>query len=194
MNLIELLQSVPELASLPYADLERLDRAMTVGEFPDEHEFVREGEKANDVFLLMEGEVSVTHRQGRSGETVEIKRMHPGELFGLIALIDHGRRAASCKAIGPVRIASLPYSAFSLLYHSTGQLSHAFLDIVVRQLTRDFRQLTGVVRRAMFASDASETDEIARHLVTTYGVAAGGRESDTYFGPERRMRKRRKTD
>lgn len=169
MKLSDFLRAVPGLADLPYKDLEHLEQSMRVGQFPDGHEFIREGEKANDIYLLVDGEVSVSHRKSGSGEPREIERLHPGEFFGLVALIDHGRRAASCTALGQVRVASLPYTAFSLIYNSNSRLGHAFLRIAADQLTRDFRKLMGLVRGAMFASDGGEAEHAARNLISAYG-------------------------
>jgi CRP/FNR family cyclic AMP-dependent transcriptional regulator len=182
MNLSGFLHSVPELARLPNAELERLEKAMTVAEFPDGYEFIREGERADDVFLLIDGQVSVSHRKGKAGRPMEIKRLGPGEFFGLIAPIDHGRRAASCKGVGPVRVASLPRSAFVLLYHSDSRLSHDFLNTVAHQLTRDFRALTHVLRNALFDSDDGEAEQAVRDLIRRYS------------GPERRTAERRKSN
>lgn len=179
MNLVEFLRSVPEFRSLPYDELLHLDKSMVVGDFSDGHEFIHEGAKASDIYLVLAGQVSVSHRKFSTGEAIEIKRLNPGEFFGLIALIDHGRRAASCTAFGPVRVASLPYTAFSLLYNSNSRLSHAFLKTAAGQLGRDFRKLTALLRQAMFADGKVAADQAARELIAAY------------HGPERRRGERR---
>lgn len=179
MSLSDFLLSVPEMARIPYDELLRLEKAMPVRDYPDDHEFIREGRKGDDIFLIVSGEVSVTHRSPAGAAPLEVKRLKPGEFFGLVALIDHGRRAASCRAVGPVRVASLPRSAFELLYHSESKLSHDFLSIIAHQLMRDYRALTHVVKQAMFQQDESAMDEDTRALV------------EQYAGPERRRAERR---
>lgn len=179
MNLTDFLLSVPELARIPYDELQRLEQSMPVRDYPDDHEFIREGRKGDEIYLIVSGEVSVTHRSPSGAAPLEVKRLKAGEFFGLVALIDHGRRAASCRAIGPVRVASLPRSAFELLYHSESKLSHDFLNIIAHQLMRDYRALTQVVRRAMFERDEPGVDDDVRALVGQYA------------GPERRQGERR---
>lgn len=155
MNLSEFLQTAPEFADLTPADIEILERAMTVRNYPDGHEFIKEDAVGDAVYLILDGEVCVRRRRGRERGFVDIKRMRPGELFGLISLIDQSKHHASCKAIGPVRAASLPRTAFELLYETNSPLPHHFQHIVARQLARDLRAVTRVLRQDIFGDDTS---------------------------------------
>jgi CRP-like cAMP-binding protein len=75
--------------------------------------------------------------------------MGPGEIFGLIGLIDHVRRTATCTAAGPVVVASLPSSAFTFLYTMHASLGYCFQRLVAVQLARDARKLNSVVLQAL---------------------------------------------
>ena len=150
MQFTEFLETVPEFSEFNRHDLEILEKILVVRDYPDGHEFIHEGKSADGMYLVVEGEVAVSHCREEKQGLMELNRMRPGELFGLVALIDHGRRVASCRAMGPTRIASLPRSAFELLYSANSPLAEHFLKIVARQLMRDYRSLTQVLRRSIF--------------------------------------------
>jgi CRP/FNR family cyclic AMP-dependent transcriptional regulator len=181
MNFLEFLQSVPAFSEMNNDELEALERAMVLRDYAADHEFVREDEPGNDLFLVVEGEVSVSRRKREQHGAVELERLHPGDLFGLMALIDHSARTATCKASGPVRAASLPRSAFDLLYTANSPLAHHFLKIVARQLGRDLRTTTNAIRRVLFSHDEGHAQTILKAIISQYG------------GPERRQAERRKS-
>ena len=102
-KLIDLLETAPEFASLSRADVEALDRIMVEKDYPDGHVFFKQGTPPDTIYLVIEGEVSVTHRADDERGHVELKRMGPGEIFGQFALIDRTKRYACCTAVGPAR-------------------------------------------------------------------------------------------
>jgi CRP/FNR family cyclic AMP-dependent transcriptional regulator len=120
-------------------ETETLARALTTATYPDGHVFVREGKKGDACYLILDGDVSVT-RTATEGRGIEhVRTMGPGELFGLIALVDHGKRAATCTAVGEVTAASLPLNAFDMLFRSNAPIAHHFQYVIARQLARDLR-------------------------------------------------------
>ena len=173
MRLIELLETAPEFAGLSRADVEALDRIMLEKDYPDGYEFFRQGGPAETIYLIVDGEVAVTQRHGDDRGHTELKRMHSGEIFGQWALIDHTRRSACCRAVGPVRAASLPRTAFELLYATNSPLPYHFQLLIARQLARDLRSLVGTLRHTIFA-DIAES-------------------ATPYNGPERRANRDRRT-
>jgi CRP-like cAMP-binding protein len=168
MNLSEFLHTAPEFSDMSAGDIASLEKAMMVRDYPDGHVFFSEGSSPDALYLIIDGEVAVSHLKGEERGYVVIKRMHAGEFFGLMALIDHTRRHASCTAVGKVRVASLPSNAFALLYESNSRLSNRFQLIIARQLARDFRSLVSVLRQNIFALDDEPVNTMA------------------YQGPERR--------
>lgn len=61
--------------------------------------FFREGERGASIFWLDEGELAIT-RAG-NGKEVELRRLHAGDVFGEVALLDFGPRSASVRAVEP---------------------------------------------------------------------------------------------
>lgn len=123
-NLIEFLLSVPGFNMLSSDDLEMLDKIMLVDHYPDRHKF----KSADNIYLIIDGDVAVRYKNKHG--IFQLNRMHSGELFGLFSLIDNSKRAAICTAIGSVRAASLPRSAFELLINSKLPLANHFRRIV----------------------------------------------------------------
>jgi len=170
----QFLETLPEFADFSPSELDTLERIMLVRNYPDGYEFIREGGSPHGVFLAIEGEIAVTHTRANGRGAVELNRMHPGELFGLAALIDHGHCSASCRASGNVRVAFLPRAAFKLLYSANSPLAGHFLRMVARQLMRDYRTLVQALCRNIFeTSEAATSPELNAVLFR-------------YTGPERR--------
>lgn len=149
MDLGEFLRTIPDLQDVDEQELAALERAMWVERYPDGHVFIREGDKPDAVYLIIEGEIRVTSEQhGEAGMKID-KKMGPGEVFGLIGLMDYKERSTTCTAVGPVVAASLPWTAFSMLFHTSAPLAYHFQYLVARQLTRDARKLNEFIRNAI---------------------------------------------
>ncbi|KPJ96523.1 MAG: hypothetical protein AMJ53_00610 [Gammaproteobacteria bacterium SG8_11] len=181
MDLLEQLQTSPEFAGFSLDDLTALSKAMVVKCYPDEYEFIREGEKGDTLFFLIDGTVLVTRYSHLHGTAEYVERLRSGALFGLISLIDHGNRAATCKAEGSVTVGSLPRAAFDLLCNANASLAQHFQFTIARQLAKDTR----IYNQALSKLIASE-DQTA-----FYGTIRAA--SFEYRGIERRKQDRRST-
>lgn len=136
MELIEFLLSTPEFNMLSYDELDMLDKIMLVSNYPHGHKF----RSVDNVYLIIDGEVAVSDKEKHG--IPQLTRMQPGELFGLFSLIDNSRRTATCLAVGRVRAASIPRSAFELLFRSNLPLADHFQRIAADQLLHDMHVLT----------------------------------------------------
>ena len=120
MNLVEFLVSEPQFNSLSNDELQMLDKIMLVADYRDGHKF-----KSNDnIYLVIEGDVAERYEQ-ESG-IMQLNRIASGDLFGLYSLVDTTKKTAICSAVGSVRAASLPRSAFELLINSNLPLGKHF--------------------------------------------------------------------
>lgn len=151
MNLNERLRATRHFQELDAGELDALASAMQVIEAEDGHVFLREGDRADGCYLVVEGQVRVTHE--RDGEVHQLKQLRPGDLFGLVALLDHGRRSATCSSVGASTCAWLPAAAFTLLHEGNPVLALHFQKLVARQLARDARTLNDALVAAMRAQD-----------------------------------------
>jgi CRP-like cAMP-binding protein len=180
MSFKEFLETAPEFSGLTPHDIDDFEHIMSVSEHPDEYEFFKEGTAGRDVLLIVKGEVSVTHNKGTERGSLEIKRLKAGEMFGMLSAVTGIKHEASCQAIGPVTIASMPRQAFTLLFGSNSTLGLHFQQLVTAQLAKDYSSLVSLLRRALFA----ENEEEIQAAFEQYSEAG-------YNGPEKRSGDRR---
>ncbi len=124
-------------------ELEQLANAMSEREVYSGEVLVLEDERPDRLFVLLEGAVEVSRKQ--DGAERVIAKLGPGSMFGLLALLDRGRRAATCVARGRGKVAEMPRDAFDLLYKSNAPLADKFQYAIARQLARDVKQMTRVL-------------------------------------------------
>lgn len=160
MNLSDILRRAPEFSGLPTKELDILANAMVVHDYSDGHQFIKEGRPGDTFYVIVDGNVVVSRKTAHG--VADINHLKECQSFGMVSLIDHGKRTATCTALGPVKVASLPRSAFEMLYHANIPLANHFLHIVSRQLRHDMRNLANQIRTAM---DQSHSDEIKKTLL-----------------------------
>ncbi len=165
MNLRERLTSTAQFRELSAEEIDSLAAAMELIEAEDGHVFIKEGARGDGCFFIIEGCVHVAH--DRDGQSHPIRELQPGELFGLVALLDDGNRSATCTAVGPTSAAFLPSGAFTMLHEGNPKLVLHFQKLVVRQLAHDARALNTALVRAMVANeqgDAGGGDSLSGEL------------------------------
>ncbi len=101
-----------------------------------------EGDQGEEAYFLLSGQVSVK----RSGRTLH--QLGPGAMFGLVSVIDEGRRSASAVAEGPARLLRLLKSDFDALFVSGNRFAFQMVDQVSRQLVGRLRATNELVSGA----------------------------------------------
>lgn len=148
MSFADFLQTVPSFRDFESQELAVLEKSLVIGEYPDGHEFIGESTRCEEVYLIVEGEVIATHRRSKLRGAEVIERLGSGDMFGLIALVDHRPCWATYRAVGRVTAASLPANVFDLLYTANTSISYRFQGLIAQQLARDFRACTQGIRNA----------------------------------------------
>jgi predicted MFS family arabinose efflux permease len=109
---IDVLQRLGIFAAAPQAVLERLAAAAREATFPSGTAVVREGDPADALYVLLDGEVRVTAR-GEAGEREEaLRSMGPGTYFGEIGLLEGIPRTATVTAVEDCRCYRIDGDAF----------------------------------------------------------------------------------
>jgi MFS family permease len=109
---IAVLERLGIFAAAPQAVLERLAAAASDVAFAAGTAVVREGDPADALYVLLEGEVLVTAR-GETGEEAQVLRtMGPGTYFGEIGLLERIPRTATVTAAHDCRCYRIEGDAF----------------------------------------------------------------------------------
>lgn len=166
MSLQSFLQTIPEFSEMTNQDLDTLERAMVVRDHPDGETFLCQDDGAVDLFLIVEGVVEIVHKEATEHGAQVIKTMHPGELVGLHSLISHRSAAVCCRTQGLTKLASLPLSAFNLLYQANSVLTHNFQRVIARQLVRDYREVISVLKTIMFSKTEGQAEHVLNEHLT----------------------------
>jgi CRP-like cAMP-binding protein len=103
----ESLAGVPLFASLSPRYLRRLADRCEEHRYMEDAAIVREGEKGDTFYVVLEGQARVVNRNGRV-----LNRVYPGDFFGEISLLDGGPRTATVVAETPMVLLGLSRSAF----------------------------------------------------------------------------------
>jgi len=146
------LKANPAFKHFSDSDLDALSKAMHVEEYPDGHAFIYQGEQGKEMFMLVEGAVAVSRYDDLTGISEDLKVMRPGELFGLLSLVDNLPAAATCAARGPVKVASMPRAAYNLLFQFAAPIAYHFQYLVAEQLARDLRDRDNALRKLLAAT------------------------------------------
>jgi CRP-like cAMP-binding protein len=77
---------------------------------------VRQGDRTDDLFVVLTGELAVTVGQG--GERSQAALIAPGEIFGEMAVVTEGPRNATVQAQTAARLVRVPGVAFRKFAHS----------------------------------------------------------------------------
>lgn len=137
MNLETALHTAPLFSTLDERQRSRIGDLMTVRRFDAGTMILKQGTSAVALYLLLDGEVEISREPEEGGRAVTLARLHPGDIFGEMAVLDDDTRSSSVVATEPVRCALL--SRWELLQELR---RHPELSIeLVRVLARRIRVL-----------------------------------------------------
>ncbi len=97
----DFLSHVPLLSNLDKYERLKIADSLVTEYFDDGHNIIKEGEKGNRFYLVIEGTIRVT----QNGVPTHNSPLRPGQYFGELALLREDPRKATCTAVGSVRVA-----------------------------------------------------------------------------------------
>jgi len=113
-SLQQIMGKIEMLKQLKPEEIMNLCDAIQIKNFDHNVDIIKQNDRANSMFFLMEGE-AVVSMTSPGGETKEIKKLSLGSYFGEMALITMEKRKATVKANGKVRCGELSVDAFERL-------------------------------------------------------------------------------
>jgi signal transduction histidine kinase len=129
---LDVLQANPIFAEVPLEHLQTLaaqaePMSLVAGDF-----LIVEGDQAEDLYVVVSGELEVTKRSGTS--EIPIDRVGPGSIQGELAALARGRRMASVRAISPSEVLRIPYAAMRDLLSSGPDAALGIIRTVIGRL------------------------------------------------------------
>jgi len=144
MSLDTVLNGLPDFERLSDRDRAALSAALEQRHYKDGERFIQQGKRGDGAHFLVSGAVRVELERG--DERIDLGMVAEGELFGVIAMIDHRPRSASCTAVGKVETAFLSRQAFEMLAHRHASIAYPFQRAVGTQVAADFRDVVDRIR------------------------------------------------
>lgn len=111
--MLDELRKIPLFADLSEEDLERLYRMAETVSIPAGQLVLREGDSGDSLFVVLDGELEVTKRQG--SQDVLLALYKPGQFFGEMALLEQAPRSASVRTLQESRLLVVSQVAFQTL-------------------------------------------------------------------------------
>ncbi len=130
--LFNALAAIPVLTGINLPAQTLLASEGVVRDFAAGEWIVREGESGHSLFILVEGDVDVIKHADGPG-AVTLATLHKGNFFGEMCVVEPMPRAASVRALTPVRAIEIKAAT---LYHLFRQMPDQY-SIVLLNLARD---------------------------------------------------------
>ena len=107
---VQTLRMVPMFSQLDPARLKLISFASERVQIMPGEEFIREGEEGEDAFVVLSGRAEVTLDGADSH--IKLGEVAENQIVGMIALLSHGRRTATVRALEPLECLRLPRMFF----------------------------------------------------------------------------------
>lgn len=104
----------------------------------------REGEDANAMFVVMNGEVEVLKR-GKRGVEARVALLGPGDWFGEMSIVDIQPRSATVRALAPGRLVRITAADLDALYRYDLRSYAIVILNLARELSRRLRVADGIL-------------------------------------------------
>ena len=130
MGKSEGLEAIPLFAALSEGERERLALVVRRRRYKQGDVVTKEGAIAFELFAIEAGTASVDHRDEHLAD------LGPGDFFGEIASMDHGRRRASVVATTPVRAIVMTAHDLRVLAHELPAVEARIRDAIASRTQR----------------------------------------------------------
>jgi len=128
----DFLRRQPLFESLSDDELDRLHAMSETVELPTGAWLMREGEPGDTMFVVLEGELEVTRRDGITDEVLAVRTR--GEVIGEMALLQRQARTASVRASSPARLLKIGPDAYDEFLAHKPDASRAIVTTVMQRL------------------------------------------------------------
>jgi CRP-like cAMP-binding protein len=122
------MRDVPLFAGLLPSEVERIALVMHPVQVAADDVLCTEGEQGHELYVIAQGEAVVE----RAGHTVT--KLHRGDYFGELALLDRGPRSATVRALSDCRMYVLRDASFAAVLNEVPALAQKLLASLATRL------------------------------------------------------------
>jgi CRP-like cAMP-binding protein len=124
--------------------LEHLATSLSVVEPQPGQVLFREGDSANDMFVVLAGEIEVLKKNRRGSES-RVALLGPGDWFGEMSIVDIQPRSATVQAVAPSRLLRISSLDLDGLYRHDVKAYALIVLNLARELSRRLRVADGIL-------------------------------------------------
>ena len=134
-ELQEFIRAVPLFAGLLPSEVDRITMVMNPVDVAAGEVVCTEGEPGHEFYVIASGEAAVEHAGGIAN------KLHTGDHFGELALLDRGPRSATVRALTDCRLYVLQEASFAAVLNEVPALAQKLLASLARRLRQVESQL-----------------------------------------------------
>lgn len=159
----ELLLNSPVFAGVPDASRRALVRQLNPQDAAPGETLFTQGEPGDTLWMVAVGEVVLT-RATAGGDTAELDRAGPGQMFGELDIIAPGPRSSTATALAPSRLLVLRRGVFRQLLNERDPAAEALLRALTTRVCHRLRRLDARIALLSDARRGADADQLARRL------------------------------
>lgn len=127
---------------------------------------VREGDKAEEIFIIERGRFAVLKRDPKSLSAHQIGEVRPGMSVGEVALLDKGPRSATLQAIEDASVLVIPIDSVERSQHGRLPIGAQMKIALAEQMSGRFRNMAGATVEMLQArlDEESKRAEMGRFV------------------------------
>src|SRR5690349_4829461 len=154
---------VRALSTLTQDQLVEVSRNIKPQIFQPNSTIIRQGEKGNQFYILLNGKADV-YLNMPGGSELQVNQLKAGQYFGEMALLGGGVRDATVKASseGPVSVVALNEKAFNSLINDSRSLREELMSLVERRNTYHQLQMVSSLDENALGSILKDTKPSVR--------------------------------
>jgi CRP/FNR family transcriptional regulator, cyclic AMP receptor protein len=140
---VSLLHTPEALFGLSLDEAKGVVGYMRLVTYPKGATLLREGDgkDANEMLLLLDGEVSVDAGTATPSGSVAIASLGPGSVLGEVALLDGRPRSAQCTALSPVRAGGLSRRALEQMLETQPRIAAKLMTALSQRIAERLRAM-----------------------------------------------------
>ena len=171
---------VRALSTLTQDQLVEISRTIQPQMFQPNSAIVRQGEKGDKFYILLDGKADV-YINTPGGSEIQVNQLKPGQYFGEMALLGEGVRRATVKAShdGPASVLALDEKAFNSLIDDSRSLREELMGLVERRNTYLQLQALSSLEENVLSSILKDKEPVMYQ--EDYEIIRQGDVGDTFY-------------